>query len=868
MIHFGSSSSPSLATLSSQQTIRPARDASSDRLNGSPEINQHRRRDVPYPHQSSGSMASPPPQAPPASLHFRDDSNASLVIPPLSASSASSSAHSRTLPSNVPPPPLVSPPTSGHSRGASYTATQRLSGILRAKKSLPDLRKSHARIMEERRNDGKEGESTRPLGMGIERSRSNIMSSKAWDASPPVPSRPNRNTLTRKGSADMLFRLKSPHTSEINNGQADSGEPAAAEESRNSYFRRLSTLPASSVSKTIPKALLRFIDATRGILYALSQVHVSLRQFLMYAVDDKVGNVFSRVMQPANKHLDALVNALDRFESISRRNKLPVQAVKDVVTVTKACMVVTGKAVAVLKLQLPALQISDLRYTRTLLLMIYGSMTEIACSWNDMTPLLAQIRQGLNDKSTLVKRPASHRMVPSLSGHGRPPISPIAESAESNSPAVAAPVSSPSPRAATDQRGQAVHVPGKRSLEIARQRDRRLAGSFSHEDVERGMLMPSPGGPRNDASLRNFRMPGQHRPHNSSFSAVDDQTEVSEEEPEEEILAPAAPSRPIQRDTSVDASSSVPLTPPDGLEMNGNQPRIQGQRGHKPSSSSDSTSSGLNVPRKPSVDVRPPTSVLAALFDDDLLDLLDNATDSAYTVWLKLAEDIGASSPELTRTHGRMDSQDSAASSLHRRHPSSMSNSQYEELATLLPQAEQTTSALKESLMAVRADPANWTTISLPDQAQAFIRTVVSVAERVKSISTTHSFPIDVRQSLSKLTQTTRECAILIQVSSINARDLSGPHRPAPGRPPLSARSISPFRTKEYPRYGASNEDLSLPSATFNSNWAGPPSAGLRGLQLPSRQAAMSRSRSANNQGSGDSMRAPRMMGSASSGVR
>ena len=272
----------------------------------------------------------------------------------------------------------------------------------------------------------------------------------------------------------------------------------------------------------------------------------------------------------------------------------------------------------------------------------------------------------------------------------------------------------------------------------------------------------------------------------------------------------------------------------------------------------------MAVPRKPSMDVRPPTPASAALFDNDLLDLLDTATDVAFTVWLKLAEDAGLSSPLLeVLSHSRDDSQDSMAfSNIRRNHRSAIPAHQRDQLSTLLPHAENTTSSLKESLMSIRADPTAWTDTALPEHAQSFIRVVVDISQLVKIISSSHSFQSVVRQIFSRLTQITRECAILIQISSVRTNDLSGPQRPSgPGQaPPMSAQSTSPF----YPggnRFGnRSMEELEMPdSAAGNGKMRDFPASGggLRGFQLASRQAERSRSRS-NNPGSEDSsLRAP-----------
>lgn len=64
---------------------------------------------------------------------------------------------------------------------------------------------------------------------------------------------------------------------------------------RNSYFRRMSTLP---VCNSIPQQLLGFVDAVRGILFAVSQVYQSLHHYTVYAIDDRLSSVLLKVLVP------------------------------------------------------------------------------------------------------------------------------------------------------------------------------------------------------------------------------------------------------------------------------------------------------------------------------------------------------------------------------------------------------------------------------------------------------------------------------------------------------------------------------------------------------------------------------------------
>ncbi|BGP40629.1 RAM signaling network component [Rhodotorula kratochvilovae] len=376
-----------------------------------------------------------------------------------------------------------------HSRNASHSTTQTLAPAprtgLRAKKSLPDLRQSHADILAERRTGTTlEEEAPQPdlpaLDGPLRRFREERPAGPAQSLS-------GRGTPLPQGAAASIGRSESARAA---------GAPAAAiprkgtappmldalgkgkrpeetgdlERSSGAYFRRLSMLPVSTIPKTVPLALLHFAEAIRGILFALSQVFSALRQFVVFASQDRLPAPVARLMGSADSSMSTLINALDRFDSLSRRGTPPTAIVRDVFVACRDSVAMFGALVAALQPQLAALTASaDARYTRTLLLMLYGSVGEIVSSWSAVAPLLA----GSDDPSlaTLVLQPPT----PSPTGGGG------------------------------GDAGAQNHAEGP-APRLTRQRSttRRHAGSFSVEDVQLGANLPPadippvpalPGGP-------------------------------------------------------------------------------------------------------------------------------------------------------------------------------------------------------------------------------------------------------------------------------------------------------------------------------------------------------------------------------------
>ena len=243
---------------------------------------------------------------------------------------------------------------------------------------------------------------------------------------------------------------------------------------RHSYFRRFSVLQSSTILKTIPDPVLRLVDAARGILFAVSQIYQALQHYTVYAIDERLASVLLKVLDPASIYITQLIHALDRFDSMSRRTQPSPSVCRDVAESCKDALVIFGKAVGVLALQLKVLATQDdVRYTRQMLLVLYGATAEISNAWQSMVPHLETVGPLLRD----------HR--PPLAIKTRPSGQNFTHPASLNSPSTpVAPFIPLPPRPAffpPDSPG-----PNERT-HIAR----RHAGSFSSKDVEIGRFMAS-----------------------------------------------------------------------------------------------------------------------------------------------------------------------------------------------------------------------------------------------------------------------------------------------------------------------------------------------------------------------------------------
>ena len=350
-----------------------------------------------------------------------------------------------------------------HVRNASYAGSSRTSTRpnLLSKKSLPDLRRNKFQTSQETPMRSPTAPFWNPLTVNrsVDQFLSSRQDSSSSSESAPISSRPEQISI----NGDVASSPVTPN------------RPAPTMDGeRHSYFRRVSVLQSSSVSKTIPESLLRLVDAARGILFAVSQIYQALHHYTVYAIDERLASVLLKVLDPASSYIAQLINALDRFDSVSRR-ALPTPSIcRGIVESCKDNLAIFGKAVGVLALQLKVLATQDdVRYTRQMLLVLYGATAEISNAWQSMVPHLEAVEPLLRDH----RPPPTTKTRPSGQTFPHPPSlniipSPVSPLTSIPPRPVLIPPDSPGPTERT-------HIA------------RRHAGSFSSKDVEIGRFMAS-----------------------------------------------------------------------------------------------------------------------------------------------------------------------------------------------------------------------------------------------------------------------------------------------------------------------------------------------------------------------------------------
>lgn len=400
-----------------------------------------------------------------------------------------------------------------HGRNASYAGGARTTARSRliTKKSLPDLR---------------------PIKLNLRSTQAIAGPSRLVTDQFSMPSPPHRQESDSSNGSFGQFRPRILAQNGVITSPVALERPAPPMDvERNSYFRRLSTLAPAVLAKTIPPALLALVDAVRGILFAVSQIYQTLQHYTVYSIDERLSAVLLKVLDPASTYMSQLINALDRFDTLSKRTLPPPAVCRSVVESCRDNVTVFGKAVGVLSLQLKVLAThDDVRYTRQMLVVLYGAMAEISSAWQDMAGRIEEVKPLLRD----------HRPPPATKLYQHTPTlrttlpftADIAAVSPVTAPLTTSPLLPPQPASRPLARPASPHSATDGRIRMSR----RHAGSFSYKDVEIGkMLASNPESPQlatgvvgstslSTPILRTVRRPSALGPSGSSGSINGDGT--------------------------------------------------------------------------------------------------------------------------------------------------------------------------------------------------------------------------------------------------------------------------------------------------------------------------------------------------------
>ncbi|KZT68161.1 hypothetical protein DAEQUDRAFT_728197 [Daedalea quercina L-15889] len=497
----------------------------------------------------------------------------------------------------------------------------------------------------------------------------------------------------------------------------------AMDKKRNAYFRRLSALTPLNLSKTIPEDLLALVDAVRDVLFGVSQIYQTLQHYTVYAIDERLSAVLMKVLDPASVYMTQLITALDRFDTTSRRVVPPPSVCRAVVESCRDNVTVFGKAVGVLALQLKVLAThNDVRYTRQMLLTLYGAMAEIATSWQAMASRIESVRPMLWEgrpppvgKGYAAQTQASRV----ANGHGTDMSkSPISAPAHGSS-SFASPLDHPRLRP---------NMPPPTADESKVRMSRRHAGSFSSKDVEKGRWIPS-----NDVvpSLTAGVLTGAAPP-----------TPVPRIQ---RRMAMAPVSAPGHSFSGITANGSHHANGASTAGVNTTHFSIHSRQGSGSSVFPSSASAlALKIGQ-----MEAPSNTLV---DNEAIGAMRQALDAAPTIWKTIAEIMEGAEGDQ------------------------------EELKETLGKAKDIVERLTKNIDALQDGTASVDKLSKPlhDDARTFAKMVIQLSSAIKTHIEAHPLSAELRSKIGKVTSATEEFVILLHVSSFSPAPTPRPYSPMP----------------------------------------------------------------------------------------
>lgn len=472
---------------------------------------------------SAGSVNGPTPPPPPAARsspvrpRLKHAATADGIVAPFAtSSSAPSPSPATSLP--LPLLPALDVDTQSVRKASAPAATPHLTQIHESPPQQED----------DTGANGDDATSASPAQV-LEQRRADVVHAnglKSVDPPPQrVPSRRRRALLGAAGLSDDEGASSMSATASASASSAAVPRSARAldtatnsqEFQRDSYFKRFSTFhslmsaPAVAPTTLPPPSTLKMVDATRGILFALSQIYTALKQYTLFARDEGVSAQLARVLDVAAGTLAALIDALDRFDALSLRGQVDEDVTATVLDASRDSVQIFRKVVNVLQLQLKPLQATaDVRYSRSLILMLYGAMTEVSQSWREICVAAAAEGDAIPHQPPQLQRAGGRLGAMTTGSNGVAPQPPLAGAfalpsiAESTSPvgSFKREVNEVNTDGEGDADGEAtVDANATPSRPSARPQRKRHAGSFSAQDVRSGSMMPAAPPPLPDDVL-------------------------------------------------------------------------------------------------------------------------------------------------------------------------------------------------------------------------------------------------------------------------------------------------------------------------------------------------------------------------------
>ena len=137
------------------------------------------------------------------------------------------------------------------------------------------------------------------------------------------------------------------------------------------------------------------MEAARGLLFVISQVVPAVRQFITFSDDRKMKGTLTGILYNIQLHIDTLIKALEVYDS-SAANALKNIAIEPILQACLSCIAAFRHVIGMVHVNVKSLAAkADIRHTRSLQLLIYGSLCEVNNCWETLKPALTECRRSV-----------------------------------------------------------------------------------------------------------------------------------------------------------------------------------------------------------------------------------------------------------------------------------------------------------------------------------------------------------------------------------------------------------------------------------------------------------------------------------------
>jgi hypothetical protein len=157
------------------------------------------------------------------------------------------------------------------------------------------------------------------------------------------------------------------------------------EKESENYFLKLKNM---SPSEHLPMSDISLREASRNILYAFSQIHKALRQFANFTGNEKI---FCSELNKATTTIGQLSNTLSRFDMMALQSAPESELCGKLLNSCQENILCFKQLIDLLNKRLKGIiaqSTDNMRYSRTLLIMLNGSIADIKFAWENIQPLL------------------------------------------------------------------------------------------------------------------------------------------------------------------------------------------------------------------------------------------------------------------------------------------------------------------------------------------------------------------------------------------------------------------------------------------------------------------------------------------------